>query len=89
MFTFSHIVLDGACFPRMRLRHAEHAAFDRSDNDQYSHMNNSIYYHLFDSVINTYLIERCGQTPAKSPLIGLVVSSFCEAGCSFNALFPS
>ncbi|KIM83379.1 hypothetical protein PILCRDRAFT_819622 [Piloderma croceum F 1598] len=49
-----------------------------SDNDMYSHINNSIYYHLFDSVINTYLIERCGLSPPSSPLIGLVVSSFCQ-----------
>ncbi|EDR02295.1 uncharacterized protein LACBIDRAFT_254095 [Laccaria bicolor S238N-H82] len=49
-----------------------------SDNDQYAHMNNSVYYHLFDSIINTYLIEKCGQSPTSSPLIGLVVSSFCQ-----------
>ncbi|KAJ4480866.1 thioesterase thiol ester dehydrase-isomerase [Lentinula aciculospora] len=49
-----------------------------SDNDQYSHINNSIYYHLFDSVVNTYLIECCGQNPQASPLIGLVVSSWCQ-----------
>jgi acyl-CoA thioester hydrolase len=42
-------------------------------------MNNSVYYHLFDSIINTYLIEECGQVPTESPNIGLVVSSFCEA----------
>lgn len=42
-------------------------------------MNNSIYYHLFDSVVNTYLIEKCGAMPPSSPLIGLVVSSFCQA----------
>ncbi|KAF8061477.1 thioesterase thiol ester dehydrase-isomerase [Lyophyllum atratum] len=49
-----------------------------SDNDQYSHVNNSIYYHLFDSIVNTYLIEHCGLQPNKSPLIGLVVTSFCQ-----------
>ncbi|KAG6909447.1 hypothetical protein DXG01_000432 [Tephrocybe rancida] len=49
-----------------------------SDNDQYSHINNSIYYHLFDSIVNTYLIDNCGLRPNKSPQIGLVVSSFCE-----------
>jgi acyl-CoA thioester hydrolase len=48
----------------------------RSDNDQYSHMNNSIYYHLFDSIVNAYLIEHCGQNPSSSPSIGLVVSSY-------------
>ncbi|KAI0077554.1 thioesterase thiol ester dehydrase-isomerase [Panus rudis PR-1116 ss-1] len=49
-----------------------------SDNDQYAHLNNSIYYHLFDSVINSYLIAHCGLTPPDSPLIGLVVSSHCQ-----------
>ncbi|KAJ7674188.1 thioesterase thiol ester dehydrase-isomerase [Mycena rosella] len=49
-----------------------------SDNDQYSHINNGIYYLYFDSVVNTYLMEKCGLDPATSPLIGLVVSSFCE-----------
>ncbi|KAL0946335.1 hypothetical protein HGRIS_012573 [Hohenbuehelia grisea] len=49
-----------------------------SDNDQYGHMNNSIYYHLFDSIVNTYLIEHCGLVPAESKQIGLVVSSYCQ-----------
>ncbi|KAF8635689.1 hypothetical protein AX15_000314 [Amanita polypyramis BW_CC] len=52
----------------------------RSDNDQYSHINNSVYYHLFDSVINTYLIEHCGLSPTSSELIGLVVTSYCNVG---------
>ncbi|KAF8174919.1 HotDog domain-containing protein [Pholiota molesta] len=49
-----------------------------SDNDQYAHMNNALYYHLFDSIVNTYLIEQCGLDPRSSPLIGLVVSSYCQ-----------
>ncbi|KAI6041580.1 thioesterase [Pisolithus marmoratus] len=49
-----------------------------SDNDQYGHVNNAIYYHLFDAIINTYLTEQCGMDPVKSEHIGLVVSSFCE-----------
>ena len=49
-------------------------------------MNNSISYHLFDTIINSYLIERCGITPPSSPLIGLVVSSHAQY---FSALaFP-
>ncbi|KAJ7034936.1 thioesterase [Mycena alexandri] len=48
------------------------------DNDQYMHVNNAVYYLWFDSIVNTYLIEKCGQVPATSPLIGLVISSFCE-----------
>ncbi|KAM5539795.1 hypothetical protein V8D89_006608 [Ganoderma adspersum] len=46
------------------------------DNDQYSHINNSVYYHLFDSIVNTYLIQQAHLSPTSSPLIGLVVSSF-------------
>ncbi|EJD03391.1 thioesterase family protein [Fomitiporia mediterranea MF3/22] len=59
-----------------------------SDNDQYSHVNNAIYYHLIDSVVNTYLAERCGCRPSvpsspngnarEGPPIGLVVSSYCN-----------
>ncbi|KZT01594.1 thioesterase [Laetiporus sulphureus 93-53] len=49
-----------------------------SDNDQYAHVNNSIYYHLFDSIINTYLITHCQLSPTHSSLIGLVISSFSE-----------
>ncbi|KIP09769.1 hypothetical protein PHLGIDRAFT_66919 [Phlebiopsis gigantea 11061_1 CR5-6] len=49
-----------------------------SDNDQYAHVNNSIYFHFFDSVVNTYLIRHCGLKPPTSPLIGLVVSSYCH-----------
>ncbi|KAL4071823.1 thioesterase [Scleroderma citrinum] len=49
-----------------------------SDNDQYAHVNNAIYYHLFDAVVNNYLIDHCGMDPTKSEQIGLVVSSFCE-----------
>jgi acyl-CoA thioester hydrolase len=29
-----------------------------SDNDMYDHMNNSVYYFLFDSIVNTYLIKH-------------------------------
>ncbi|KAI5833686.1 Thioesterase/thiol ester dehydrase-isomerase [Schizophyllum commune Tattone D] len=49
-----------------------------SDNDQYAHMNNSIYYHLFDSIINAFLAEHCGVEPSSAPLIGLVVKSQCQ-----------
>ncbi|KAI0687798.1 thioesterase [Cerioporus squamosus] len=46
------------------------------DNDQYSHINNSVYYHLFDSVVNTYLIQHASLSPITSNQIGLVVSSY-------------
>lgn len=50
----------------------------RSDNDQYAHINNSVYYHLFDSIVNAYLISQCGLQPTKSNLIGLVIASYCQ-----------
>lgn len=49
-----------------------------SDNDMYNHMNNSIYAFLFDSIVNAYLIEKCGRNPPTSDQIGLVVHSQCE-----------
>lgn len=50
----------------------------RSDNDQYSHINNSVYYHLFDSIVNAYLIAHCELSPQTSDSIGLVISSHCQ-----------
>lgn len=41
----------------------------------YDHMNNSIYNFLYDSVVNTYLIENCGLHPPTSSQYGLVVHS--------------
>ena len=49
-----------------------------SDNDMYGHINNTVYYHLFDSVVNTYLATRCSQKPMSSLSIGLVVHSHCD-----------
>ena len=46
-----------------------------SDNDMYDHMNNSVYSFLFDSIINSYLIEHCGLHPSRSSQIGLVAHS--------------
>ena len=48
------------------------------DNDQYGHMNNAVYYELFDSAVNKFLIDSgilalaCGKTQF------LVVSSGCD-----------
>lgn len=60
----------------------------RLDNDQYAHLNNSIYYHLFDSVSNAYLATHCSHSPTQSPQIGLVVHSHCDyfAATAFPAL---
>jgi acyl-CoA thioester hydrolase len=49
-----------------------------SDNDAYGHLNNVVYYALFDSAVNAILIEAGLLDPASSPVIGLVVESSCR-----------
>ncbi|KAI9318997.1 thioesterase superfamily [Dichotomocladium elegans] len=49
-----------------------------NDNDQYGHINNSIYYFYIDTVVNEYLIRHCGLDPldnSKTKPIGLVIAS--------------
>ena len=41
-------------------------------------MNNAIYYHLYDSIVNDYLARHCGVQATSSPVIGLVVTSFSD-----------
>jgi acyl-CoA thioester hydrolase len=49
-----------------------------ADNDAYGHINNSVYYFYFDTVVNRFLIERFGLDVKKSPVIGLVVETQCN-----------
>jgi acyl-CoA thioester hydrolase len=49
-----------------------------SDNDAYGHLNNVVYYALFDSAVNAVLIEAGLLDPATSAIIGLVVESNCR-----------
>lgn len=39
-------------------------------------MNNALYYHLYDSIVNDYLARHCNIDPKASAQIGLVVSSY-------------
>jgi len=48
------------------------------DNDQYGHLNNVVYYSLFDTVVNRFLIENGLVDPLKGDIIGLVVNSNCH-----------
>lgn len=50
-----------------------------SDNDQYGHVNNVVYYAYFDTAVNAFLIERAGLDTAGGAWMGLVV----DTGCSF------
>lgn len=44
----------------------------------FHHLNNPIYGVLIDSIINSYLMTRCGYSTASSNHIGLVASSYCD-----------
>eukprot|EP00092_Neocalanus_flemingeri_P039180 GFUD01042643.1.p1 GENE.GFUD01042643.1~~GFUD01042643.1.p1 ORF type:complete len:241 (-),score=48.25 GFUD01042643.1:89-811(-) len=48
------------------------------DNDQYLHMNNSVYHAIFDSVINVYLIRNLGlDTLSTTTPRGYMVTNSC------------
>ena len=52
-----------------------------SDNDMYGHLNNAVYYQLFDSAINGWIIDDTGFDPLTTPAIGVVA----ESGCRFHS----
>ncbi|RMF33237.1 MAG: acyl-CoA thioesterase [Alphaproteobacteria bacterium] len=47
------------------------------DNDVYGHMNNVVYYALFDTVVNRWLKLEAGLPVPEGDLIGLVVQTAC------------
>ena len=47
------------------------------DNDIFGHMNNVVYYSLFDSVINRFLIRRCKYDPFNSKIIAVSPETRC------------
>jgi len=49
-----------------------------ADNDVYGHVNNSVYYFYFDTVVNRWLIENGLLEIGKSEVIGLVVGTSCD-----------
>ena len=49
-----------------------------ADNDVYGHVNNSVYYFFFDTVVNHWLIENKLLDIGHSDVIGLVVSTSCD-----------
>lgn len=44
----------------------------------YNHMNNSVYNFLFDSVINSYLVDHCGLRPPTSSQHPLMAHTHCD-----------
>ncbi|MFE7420331.1 acyl-CoA thioesterase [Rhodococcus sp. NPDC057529] len=49
-----------------------------SDNDMYGHLNNAVYYQLFDAAINGWIIEQSGLDPVAAPVVGVVAESACR-----------
>lgn len=48
------------------------------DNDAYGHLNNVVYYSLFDTAVNQFLIESGFLDVQRSAVIGLVVETQCQ-----------
>jgi len=57
-----------------------------NDNDQYGHLNNTIYYAAMDTAVNTFLIREGGLDPLGGGPIALCPASSCEFRAS--ASFP-
>ena len=49
-----------------------------ADNDVYGHVNNSVYYFYFDTVVNRYLVDQGVLTLGQSETVGLVVETMCS-----------
>jgi acyl-CoA thioester hydrolase len=50
-----------------------------SDNDVFGHLNNAVYYALFDSAINRWIGRATGTDPTRLPAMGVVA----ESGCTY------
>ncbi|MCP2635253.1 acyl-CoA thioesterase [Microbacterium sp. HD4P20] len=57
-----------------------------SDNDQYGHLNNTVYYAAMDTAINAFMIREGRLDPLGSDAIALCAASSCEYHAS--AGFP-
>jgi acyl-CoA thioester hydrolase len=58
-----------------------------ADNDMFGHLNNAVYYQLFDTAINGWIATELDLDPTTSRATGVVA----ESGCRFLAAvrFPS
>ena len=49
-----------------------------ADDDAYGHMNNAVYYELFDTAVNAHLFEATGINVRALPAIGVVAETSCR-----------
>ena len=52
-----------------------------ADNDMFGHLNNAVYYELFDTAINAWINTTTGLNPLAAPWLGVVA----ESGCRYFA----
>ena len=49
-----------------------------ADNDMFGHLNNAVYYQLFDTAINAWINTSTGVDPISMPSLGIVAESGCR-----------
>ena len=52
-----------------------------TDNDMFGHLNNAVYYAMFDTAINAWVDTTLGIDPMTAPWLGVVA----ESGCRYFA----
>jgi acyl-CoA thioester hydrolase len=52
-----------------------------TDNDMFGHLNNAVYYELFDTAINAWINTNTDVDPVSAPWLGVVA----ESGCRYFA----
>ena len=52
-----------------------------ADNDMFGHLNNAVYYQLFDTAINAWIATGAGVDPLTISELGIVA----ESGCRYFA----
>lgn len=58
-----------------------------TDNDMFGHLNNAVYYQLFDTAINAWIGTGAGVDPMAAPWLGVVAESSCRYFAELQ--FPS
>lgn len=49
-----------------------------ADNDMFGHLNNAVYFELFDTAINRWIADVTGTGPLDQPAQGVVAESSCR-----------
>ena len=52
-----------------------------TDNDMFGHLNNAVYYELFDTAINAWINTSADLDPVTAPWLGVLA----ESGCRYFA----